>query len=153
MILTNFVKTYSELGCHRTGCKTQVITEELLSEFLERNSDKLYKFNYPYQHFQAESKVDIEGRLIPSLPLYYESIDKLLGSTNILSGSIAITENENLAYREIKKISGRAKVNDYDAVVIATCGETNSLYAFNVTPVLKNDIPVVLVSGGCITNL
>ena len=147
MSLIDIVKIYSDFGCHRTGTETQLATEIWLSEILAIKSDDLFKFDYTYQHFKAESQVIVSGRLIQSLPLFYEAIGNIIESTNIQSGSMTITEDETQAYNEIKQISTRAKEDDYDAVIIATGDQSNSLYALNVTPVLKRTIPVVLIAG------
>ena len=147
MNLYDFVKTYSEFGCHRTGSEEQLATEKWLVDYLDLISDEIIKFDYPYHHFQAETKVRIEGRLIPSMPLYYEAIGEIHGSSHILTSSIKVTENESQAYREIKNISSEAKKNGYKVIIIATKGKTDSLYALNVTPQLKDTIPVILVPG------
>ena len=147
MPLSDFVKTYSDFGCHRTGCETQLATENWLLEILETRSNTLSRFNFTYPHFQFESSVMIEGRIVPSLPIYYEATGKFIGSKSILCEPIIITESENEVYTRINEITTRAKASGCGAVVLASTGMLNSLYAMNVTPVLKNNLPVVLVPG------
>ena len=147
MPLCDFVKTYSDFDCHRTGSEKQTATEKWLLEILEKRTNTLSRFAYTYPHFQFESSVMIEGRLVPSLPIYYEATGQIIGSKNILCEPIIITENENEVHTRINEITTRAKASGCDAVVLATTGMLDSLYAINVTPVLKNNLPVVLVPG------
>ena len=147
MNLINLVAAYDNLGYHRTGIYSEPDTERLLCESLTLHGCKIEFHEYSYLHFTADSCVRLNDGEIVSIPLYYESVNSVRNSSNLEIASIDTSQDEIKVYFEIQAIMRRAKRNFRDAVVLATRCESDLLHALNVTPVLKNNLPVILIPG------
>ncbi|MCP4430936.1 MAG: hypothetical protein GY806_08170 [Gammaproteobacteria bacterium] len=147
MNLYKLASDYSKFGCHRTGSTTQLATEAWLLKTLQTFTHRLEKFEFDYQHFEAVTEVLVDGGLIPSMALYYEAVGELVDCRNFEMGSVNISWDESMAYAAIQEIQKQADQGKCDALLVATRCANDSLYAFNVFPVLKDLLPVILVPG------
>ena len=146
MDLFNIAANYASFGNHRTGSESQLATEDWLTACLGPLADSVERFSFGYLHYHATTEVAVDGRVVPSMPLYYEATGKINNSNNLGIG-IVKTNDEERAYAEILSLAKQAKNKNQDAIVIATDCDNHSLYAFNVSPKLRDSIPVVLVPG------
>ena len=134
MDLIDLVAEYDNLGYHRTGIYSEPKTERLLCERLTLHGCKIEFHEYPYLLCAADSCVRLNDDEIVSIPLYYESVNAIRNSSNIEIATVNTSEDEIQLYSEIQEITGRAKRNFRDAVVLATRCESDSLHALNVSP-------------------
>ena len=153
MNLFELASTYSKFGLHRTGSDSQLATEDWLVDLLESRADRVECFCFDYQHFDATTELYLDGRLLTSMPLYYEAIDELRDCKNVETAIVEISADEYDVYENIQSLLKQAGRNKCDALVVATRCANDSLCAFNVDPVLKNSLPVVLVPGSEFENL
>ena len=147
MNLIDLVAAYDNLGYHRTGFCSEPKTGQLLCKSISQPGCKIEFHEYPYLYCAAESRVRLDNEEIISIPLYYESVNAVRNSSNVEIASVDTLQDEIQVYSEIQGITERAKQKFRDAVVLATHCDSNSLHALNVTPVLKNNLPVILVPG------
>ena len=147
MRLYAFASDYSKFGYHRTGSSSQLAAEDWLFTGLQEAADKVRKFSFNYPHFEATSEIHLDGRLVSSMPLYYGAVGELKGCPKIETAIIDIGADEHAAYEKIQVLAKLAGINGHDALVVATRCLNDSLYAFNVTPILKNTLPVILIPG------
>ncbi len=153
MNLFELASCYSSLGFHRTGSSSQLKTEDWLLETLKEFTDEVEIFNYDYPHFEAATEVLLNGRLISSMALYYEAVGELQDCRNVDLVSVKIGEDEKGVFETIKEKKKHARQKKCDALVVATNCASDSLYAFNVNPLLNDSIPVVLIAGREYKNL
>lgn len=153
MKLFEIASSYSSFGYHRTGSQSQLKTEDWLQQLLISLTGRVECFEYDYQHFEAHTEVFINKKLIPSMALYYEAIGELWGCRNIEITSVEIGADETIDYEVIKQRQKRAGQRKYKALVVATCCANDSLRALNVTPLLKDTLPTVMVLGSEYENL
>jgi len=146
MELFEIASTYASFGYHRTGSESQLATEKWLVDCLGRRANFVDLFTFEYLHFDATTKLTQGGRTIQSMALYYEAVDEIKNSDR-LAVAIVDSDNEADAYSDILSLAKRAKDKNYDALIVATICNGDSLYAFNVNPQLNESIPVVLVPG------
>jgi hypothetical protein len=147
MNLIDLVAAYDNLGYHRTGLDTELKTGQLLCNAISNPGGKIEFHKFPYLHCASESSVRLDHHEINSIPLHYESANTVRNSSNVEIASVDTSQAEIQVHTEIQKIMERAKRNLRDAVVLATQCDSNSLHALNVTPTLKNNLPVILVPG------
>ena len=153
MDLFELASTYSSFGNHRTGSKAQLATEAWLSSYLNGIANQVEYFEFDYLHFNAVSEIKQNGREIASIPLYYESVNEMVHCKNVEVALVEVDFEEHSAYQNIQSLVRRARDKQADALVVATKCESNSLYALNVSPELKNSLPVILVPGSEYQNI
>ncbi len=153
MNLFELASCYSSLGYHRTGSSSQLKTEDWLLETLKEFTDEVEIFNFDYPHFEAATEVLLNGRLISSMALYYEAVGELQDCRNVDLVSVKIGEDEKGVFETIKEKKKQARQKKCDALMVATNCASDSLYAFNVNPLLNDSIPVVLIAGREYKNL
>jgi len=146
MDLLKIASTYASFGYHRTGSKSQLATESWLMDYLSQRANSVEPFSFEYLHFDATTKLTQGGRVIQSMPLYYEAVGDFKNSGKLGIG-IVDTGNEERAYADILSLVKQAEDKGQDALVVATACTNGSLYAFNVNPELKDSLPIVLVPG------
>lgn len=153
MDLFSLASTYSSFGHHRTGSDSQRVTEDRLLGYLKNKADSVEFFCFDYQHFEAATECFLNGRPIPSIALYYEAVDELQGKNNIETAAVSIDIDEHEAYDKIQSLVKHSKQINCDGLVIATRCTNDSLYAFNVNPLLNDSLPVILIPGHEFKNL
>ena len=147
MDLFELANCYASFGDHRTGSKTQLSTEGWLFTYLTQTAKSVNYFSFDYLHFDAETSLRLNRRLIPSMPMYYQAEGEYRDKSKIATATVEVTPNEGIAFKTIQSLAQQAERNSHDALVVATHCANDSLYAFNVIPTLINTIPVVLVPG------
>lgn len=147
MDLLSLASCYSKFGDHRSGSDSQLAAEEWLKGILKKLTDNVAVFEYGYQHFEATTELLLNGRPVPSMALYYEAIGAYQDCGNIELAAVEIGDDEQRAYAVIHEKQKQVRQRQCDALVVATRCANDSLYAFNVKPILKNSIPVILVPG------
>ncbi len=153
MNLVELVSSYSNFGVHRTGWEAESATNIWLEKILTDVGADVERHEFAYDRYLEETTVKINDQVIPSTALYYEAVGELQDCGNLGFGVIDIKQAELDKYTEIVAISNQAKLDGRSAVLIATRCENNSLHAFNVTPVLKNNLPTILVPGNAYNQL
>lgn len=153
MNLFEIASSYSSFGYHRTGSQSQLKTEGWLQQCLKKLTNRVECFDYDYQHFEARTEVFINKKLIPSMALYYEAVGELRDCRNFEVTSVEISADETSDYEVIKQKQKQAGQRKCEVLVVATWGANDSLRAFNVTPLLKDTLPTVMVPGSEHENL
>lgn len=147
MKLFELASSFAKFGYHRTGSDSQLAAEAWLTDYLKQRGFSVQHFSFEYLHYQAATTLRQGGRVIESMPLYYEAVGEIKNSNNLAIGIVDTTDEED-AYEKILSLVKPAKSNRCDALVVGTDCASHSLYAFNVCPELKKSMPIVLVPGG-----
>jgi hypothetical protein len=145
-MLYEMVKDYAGLGIHRTGTAVDRATSDWLESHLRARGAQVIHQKYNFDFFDAKTTVVVGGCEIPSMPLYYEAIAKV-NTDRVAVAEFADGEHGSGLDDTLEAIIDDAVSAGYEALVIATCGETGDLVAINCEPVLRNRIPVILVPG------
>ncbi len=137
MTLFSLVETYAALGDHRTGTSVDDATVTWFADELRTRGADVELLPYTFDRYDAHWEVRSGGRVVESLPLFYEGVGAVtsdaptVGSVPAMSLLIGQPVYEPF-------LSG-------DVAVVATEGER--LVVPNRAPKAPGDIPVVLVAG------
>ena len=145
-MLYDMVKQYAGLGIHRTGTDVDRATASWLTAQLEARGATVTRQSFDFDLFAANTRVMLGEHEIPSMPLYYQATGALtadrVGVTDFGNG-----EHGRGLDAVLEAKIDRALTAGYEALVIATRGETGDLLAINCEPILRNRLPVILVPG------
>ena len=153
MNLYEIVRRYDQVGDHRTGSDCEAATEQWLCDTLTSLGAEVEFHEYRYEHYHAQSEVHIDQRSVISMPLYYEVVGEIRHRKNVATAAIKIEANEDRIYKRIQALTAQAKSEGREALILSTLCANESLHALNVTPVLKNTLPVILIPGSEASNL
>ena len=145
-MLYKIIEEYAALGAHRTGTSVDYATADWFASHLQSRGAKVSHQDYTFDLFDAHTIVTLDGREILSMPLYYEAVG------DVKTDKVAVAEFGDGEHGRGLDGALETMINDamsqgYEALVIATLGETGNLVAINCEPVLRNRIPVMLVPG------
>ena len=145
-MLYRIVKEYSDFGAHRTGTDVDNATQGWFASHLHARGAEVSRQEYPFEFFVGRTRVTLDGCEIPSMPLYYEY------AGSVKTDKVAIAEFGDGEHgsgldEALEKTIDSATNSGFDALVIATRGETGDLVAINCEPELRGRIPVILVPG------
>jgi hypothetical protein len=145
-LLYEMVKEYAALGTHRTGTEVDRATASWLAAQLEARGATVARQDFSFDLFNANTTVLLGADEIPSMPLYYQATGEL--TTNRV-GVAEFGDGEHGSGLDdaLETIIDQAMSAGYEALVIATHGQTGDLVAINCEPVLRNRLPVILVPG------
>lgn len=145
-MLYEIVKDYADLGIHRTGTDVDRATADWIESHLRTRAANVLRQDYSFNFFEAKTRVILDGDEISSMPLYYQTIGDLK-TDNVAIAEFGDGQHGSGLDNVLETMINTAMSEGYEALVIATCGETGGLVAINCEPVLRNKIPVILVPG------
>ena len=67
----DIVNTYSDMGHHRTGTKTDAAAIDWLAGLLRNAGAEVTCPPFPYSHYDAAATITINGQCIEAMALYY----------------------------------------------------------------------------------
>ena len=144
--LYRIVEEYAGLGTHRSGTDVDRATVDWLSLHLKNRGAEVLRQDFSFECFDGASRVTLDGREIPSMPLYYEAVGEV-STTHIAIAEYRDGDHGSGLDESLEAMIDSAVLAGYDALVIATHGCRGDLVAINCLPELRNRIPVVLVPG------
>lgn len=144
--LYEIVKAYDDIGIHRTGTDVDRATLDWLAAQLRARAAKVSCQDYRFDFFSANATVILDGQEIASMPLYYEAIGDVT-TDHVAVAEFGDGEHGSGLDDSLEMIINDASIRGFEALVIATRGETGALVAINCAPILRNRIPVMLIPG------
>lgn len=140
------VYTYAALGVHRTGTDVDAKTAAWFADHLRMLGGKVDCPPYTFDRFNHDVTLLADGKKIESLPLFYRFVGRCQ-TDRILVAGLAMDHADHGMDTIIEVACTKAVEEGYDALVLATRGDTGALVAINQQPDVKGDIPVILVPG------
>lgn len=143
--LYDLVCTYAAFGNHRTGSIADNNTADWFATVLAGMGGTIEKQAFGFDSFEHEMTLTVDDRPVEALPLYYRYAGtRDTGNVSILN---LLLDHEDGATDPIPDLCRRTIADGYDALILATEGDTGGLVAINRAPELVGDIPVILIAG------
>lgn len=140
----SIVKTYSDMGYHRTGTKTDIATIDWLAGMLRNAGAEVTCPHFSYRHYDAAVTVTINEHSIEAMALHYA----YTGTTTIshpafgeVNGHDAEDDISNAVITAIKT----AKKHDHDGLILTTNSPDETLCGINRQCCEVFDFPVILI--------
>ncbi len=150
--LYRIVREYSDLGMHRTGTPVDAQTIEWFAKQLEARGGKVERQPFTFDRFEGTSTVTIDGKEVPSMPLFYEGVGDAVSDTPSVAAVVAMMNGDRTS-KELSDAIAKAKASGAKVAVIATKNPLNLLQTPNRFPKLESGLPVILVPGSVADDL
>jgi hypothetical protein len=145
--LWNRVQQYSEFGWHHTGSPVDEVTRAWFGGLLVSSGANVNEIGYSFDQYEVERcEVHLDGRLVESLPLFYEGVASLTGGT-VHSDEAEVIAGGIRGDDPFSDAIDRALVTHADVALVATHGADGNLVAADRPPCLGSGLPVVLIPG------
>ncbi|MGI0117911.1 hypothetical protein [Zooshikella sp. RANM57] len=141
--LYELVKNYSDMGIHRVGTKVDKETINWFDEKLKALGAETELQTFEFQRFEGKSKVLLNGKEIPSLPLYYEAIGEITTQTPHVVQVPVLKGDSTNPILEDAILS--AKAVGSELLIVAVDNKVNQIASPNRAPELGSGLPVALV--------
>ena len=139
------VEQYAALGDHRTGTKVDHDTSEWFCAQLECRGATVSRRSFDTNIYQSVWYVNIDGREVASLPLFYEGVGR--HRTTDIARDVLTVNTYDAVYPDLQGIIESARKCGRAALVVATKCANDSIYAINRIPQLASGLPTLLVPG------
>lgn len=139
------MRTYAQMGVHRTGSDGDAATLRWLSDELTGHGADVSLTPFGYRHFDADVTVQVGGRSVDAMALYYS----FTGEHELqrpAAGFIDGHADEEVIAGNIATMVAGAKAGRCDGLVLAALSPTGALCAINRDHNSEPDLPVVLVA-------
>jgi hypothetical protein len=139
------VRAYARIGAHRTGSADDGRTTVWLARELSSRGAGVELRPYAFSRFDAEADVDVDGRRVEAMPLYYSAVGRFALRNPVIAEIGAHDDDEHLTVR-LRELREQAR-KDYDGLVLATRCPTDELCALNRSERDFLDFPAILLPG------
>lgn len=140
----DIVKTYSDMGYHRTGTKTDAAAIDWLAGLLRIAGAEVTCPHFSYSHYDAAVTVTINDHSIEAMALYYA----FTGTTTISRpafGEINGHDAEDDISSAIIRAVTDARQHDHDGLILTTNSPDETLCGINRQSYEILDFPVILI--------
>lgn len=140
----NIVKSYSDLGYHRTGTKTDIATIDWLAGMLRNAGAEVTCPHFSYRHYDAAVTVTINDHSIEAMALHYA----YTGTTTISHpafGEVNGHDAEDDISNTVITAITNAKKYDRDGLILTTNSPDETLCGINRQCWDVLDFPVILI--------
>ncbi len=137
------VQAYANLGDHRTGSAVDYATQRWAVAMLGAAGARVQTQHFRFPRFDAEWQVEIDGRAVESLPLFY------CGPPSVTAQNVPLVRVELKAGHEADALLRveRAAADHLGALIVVTESATGGLYALNCVPRPEAKGAAVLLVG------
>jgi hypothetical protein len=143
--LYQIVRAYRALGDQRTGTEVGAKTIDWFAAELQRRGGRVTRQHFTFDRYDATSLVTIDGREVPSMPLYYEGVGKAVSDRPFVAAVDVLARDR--ASDALTKAIAQAQSEGATVAVIATVNPLGQLQTPNREPKIGSGLPVVLVPG------
>ena len=140
----DIVKTYSDMGYHRTGTKTDAATIDWLAGLLRSVGAEVTCPNFPYSHYDAAVTIAINGQSIEAIALYY-AYTGTATINNPAFGEVNGHDGEDNISSAIISAIKDAQQHGHDGLILSTNSPDETLCAINRQSNDILDFPVILI--------
>ena len=138
------VKTYSDMGHHRTGTETDAAAIDWLAGLLRNAGAEVTCPPFPYSHYDAAVTITINGQCIEAMALYYA----YTGSASISRPAFAEVNGhdaeDNISKAIITAVT-QARQLGHDGLILTTDSPDDTLCGMNRQSHDVLDFPVILI--------
>lgn len=149
--LYNIVETYAGFGNHRTASPVDQATIDWFAGHLTQLGGAVIKQPFTFDGFEYDMALTVDRASVDALPLFYRFIGTC-DTSRVATARLSL-DHEDGAPDPIPSLCQQTVADGYDALVLATGGDTGDLIAINRMPDLVGDLPVILVAGRDFENL
>ena len=138
------VKTYSDMGYHRTGTETDDTAIDWLAGLLRNAGAEVTCPPFPYSHYDAAVTITINGQCIEAMALYYA----YTGSASIRRpafGEVNGHDAEDNISKAIITAVAQARQLGHDGLILTTDSPDDTLCGMNRQSHDVLDFPVILI--------
>lgn len=139
------VQDYSAMGNHRVGTAVDARTNSWFADQLRAMGAEIQMQPFAFDRFDGATEVVIDGKTIPSMPLYYEAVGEVHSDRPHVAALKATTGDR--PSQALKDEIANAKTAGAANAVIATEGAGGELSTPNCYPKLGSGMPTILVPG------
>lgn len=139
------VRAYAGIGAHRTGSPDDARTAQWVARELSAAGAAVELRPYSYNRFDATADLEVDGRTIEAMPLYYSAVGRFALKSPAVAEIDAHDEDERLALH-LRELRDRVRKNSDGLVLITRC-PTDELCALNRSEGEFLDFPAVLIAG------
>ncbi len=139
------VEEYADIGFHRTGTSEDHTTLNWFCDKVRLSGGVARIDTFDFSQFVADWNVELNGRPVVSLPLYYTGC----GRVNISNLSVARIDlsdaDEHMAWGQLRLHIDAARQHGAEGLLVVTKSATGDVYAMNTNPDSCSDLPVFFV--------
>ena len=143
--LFRVVQDYSAMGNHRVGTAVDAQTNSWFANQLRAMGAEIQMQPFRFERFDGTTEVAIDGKTIPSMPLYYEAVGEAHSDMPHVA-ALKVTAGDRPSQALTNEIA-KAKAAGAAIAVIATEGAAGELSTPNCYPKLGSGMPTILVPG------
>jgi hypothetical protein len=137
------VRAYARLGDHRTGGAVDRATRAWAADILQSAGGRVSEQPFRFPHYDADWRVEIGGRRIDSLPLFYCTAGET-DLANVPLVRVPFRPGEEAAgLRAVEQAAAKAT----GALIVVSETATGGLYALNCEPREHPTGPAIFVVG------
>ena len=140
----DIVKTYSDMGYHRTGTKTDAAAIDLLAGLLRNAGAEVICPPFPYSHYDAAATITINGHSIEAMALYYAYTGTATISRPAFAEVNGHDAEDNIASTIFTAVTD-ARQHGHDGLILTTDSPDDTLCGINRQSHDVLDFPVIMI--------